>query len=61
MPTEQLELWANETLFGEIGHQLVPKQMGIDTLANPRSPRVLLDNLAQVVFQMWIWKGNNAL
>ena len=46
MPTEQLELGADQAMFGEIGQQLVPKQMRIDTLGNPCRLRVLFDNLA---------------
>src|SRR5713101_2401395 len=47
MPTEQLELRTHEAMFGQIRHQLMPKQMGIDTLGNPCGARVLSDNLAQ--------------
>src|SRR5262249_37516748 len=53
MPTEQLELGADKAMFGAIGHQLVPKQMRIDTLGNPCRPRVLFDNLAETSCGVW--------
>jgi hypothetical protein len=47
MPTEELEFWTDDPLLRQIREELMPKQMGIDSLRNPRGAGVLFDNLAQ--------------
>src|SRR5215813_1225990 len=47
MPTEELEFWTDDPLLRQIRDELMPKQMGIDPLRNPRGAGVLFDNLAQ--------------
>ena len=47
MPTEQLQLGTDDAVLGQVGDELMAKEMRIDPLRDARGPCILRDQLAQ--------------